>query len=85
MNESLEMREIRWDRVGDSALEVGPNKLVRVEFWGIAREAMEAKARGRAQELLYEDAAVLVDVVPDDEDRPVQPLEQQAQESNDIR
>jgi len=75
MNEPLEMRKIRRDSVRDSTLEVGPNKLVRVEFRGIAREAVEAQPRGRAQELLHEYAAVLIDVVPDDEDRPVQALE----------
>jgi len=40
MNEPLEMPEIRRDRVRNAALEIAPNELVRVEFWGVAREAM---------------------------------------------
>jgi hypothetical protein len=45
---------------------------------------MKAQARSRAQEFFHEDAAMLVDIVPDDEDRSSQALEQQSQESNDI-
>lgn len=85
MNEPLEMRKIRRNRVRDGALEVCPNELVRVELGGIAREAMKAQTRSRAQEFLHEHAAMLVDVVPYDEDRSAQALEQQTQESNDIR
>lgn len=84
MNEPLEMRQIGRNRVRDGTLEIGPNELVGVEFGRIARETMKAQARSRAQEFLHEDAAMLVDVVPDDEDRSAQALEQQAQESNDI-
>lgn len=85
MNEPLEVRKVRRDRVRDGALEIGPNELVWIELRGVAWEAMQAQTSSRAQELLYEDATVLVDVVPNDEDRAIQPLEQQAQESNDIR
>jgi len=85
MNEPLEMRKIRRNRVRNGAFEIGPNELVRVKFGGITWEAVKAQARSRAQELFHEDAAVLVDVVPHNEDRPVQALKQQAQEPNDIR
>lgn len=85
MYEPLEMRKIDRNRVRDGTLKIGPNELVRIEFRSVAREAMKLQARGRAEEFAHEDAAMLVDVVPDDEDRPTQAFEQQAQESNDIR
>ena len=84
MNESFEMRKVRWNRVRNSALEVSPHEFVGVEFRRIAWETVKLQARSRAQKLLHEDAAMLVDVVPDDEDRPAQAFEQQAQKSNDI-
>lgn len=85
MDEPLEMWEVSRNRVRDGAFEMGPNEFVRIELGCVAWEAVKAQARSRAQELLHKDAAVLVDVVPHDEDRPVQALEQQAQESDNIR
>jgi len=78
MNEPFKMRKVHWNRVRNSALEVSPHEFVGVEFGRIAREAVKLQARSRAQEFTHEDAAVLVDVIPDDEDRPAQPFEQQA-------
>jgi len=43
MNESLEMRKIRWNCVRDGTLEIGPNELVGIEFGGVAWEAVKAQ------------------------------------------
>ena len=85
MDEPLEVMEIRRHGVGHSPLEIAPDELIWVEFGCVTREAMEAQSRRCAQEIADENASVLVDVVPDDEYWAAQTLEQQAQESNDIR
>ena len=76
MDEPFEMMEIRWDGVGYGALEIAPDELVGVEFGSVTREAIEAQSRSRAQELAHENAAMLVDVVPDDDRWAAQALEQ---------
>lgn len=78
MDEPLEVMEIRRHGVGHSPLEIAPDELVWVEFGRVTWEAVEAQSRCRAQEIADENAAMLVDVVPDDEHRAAQPLEQQA-------
>ena len=78
------MPKVGRDGVGYGSLEIGPDELVRVELGGVAREAVKAQSRGRAQELAYKHAAVLVDVVPHNEHRSLQALEQQAQKPNHI-
>ena len=84
MDEPLEVVEFGRNRVRHGTLEIGPHELVWIEFGGIAREAVKAQTRGRAQELAHKDAAVLVDVVPHDEDGSGQALEELSQESDDI-
>jgi hypothetical protein len=85
VDEPLEVPEIRRDGVRNAALEIAPNEFVRVEFGGIAWEAMQLQAGSRAQKLAHEDTSMLIDIIPDDVHRTPQTLEQQAQESNDIR
>lgn len=84
MDEPFQVPQVSWDRVRDRAFEVGPDELIRIKLGRVAREAMKAQPVGCAQEFADQDAAMLIDVVPDDEYRPPQPLEQLAQESDDI-
>lgn len=79
------MWEVGRNRIRDGSFEVGPNEFIGIELGRVAWEAVKTQTCGGAQELLHEYAAVLVDIVPHDEDQPIQALEQQAQESNDIR
>lgn len=67
MDEPLEVMEICGHGVGHRPFEIAPDELVRVEFWRVTREAVEAQPHRRAQEIADEHAAMLVDVVPDDE------------------
>ncbi len=76
MNEPLEMSEIRRDGVCNTALEIAPDEFVRVELGSVAWEAMKLQAGSRAQEFAHKNAAMLVDVVPDDEYGAAQTLEE---------
>ena len=67
MYEPLEMRKIRRNCIRDGAFEIGPNELVGIEFWRVTWETMKTQARSRGQKFPHKDAAMLVDVVPDDE------------------
>lgn len=78
MDEPLEVMEIRRHGVGHSPLEIAPDELIWVEFRRVTRETMEAQSRRRAQKIANKNAAMLVDVVPDDEHWAAQTFEQQA-------
>lgn len=65
-------------------LGLGPDKLIRIDFWGIGREAVDPKPLMLAKEILHDDAPVDCAAVPKKHHRSTQMPEEVAQEGDDL-
>ncbi len=84
MKQPRELPEVARDTVGHGALEVVPDELVRVEFGGVAREAIRVEPRMRLEEVLHQRGPVLPAAVPEKDHGTTQMAEQLLKELDDL-
>lgn len=81
----LKVREILGDTVGQGALEMVPDKLVRVKLWGVSREAIGTQPGMRAEKLVDRSSLVRGAVIPEEDHGAPQVSEQLSKELGHLR
>jgi len=84
MQESFEMTIILRDTVGQRALEVGPDEFRRVEFRGVTRKAVDVQSGMSGKKNFDRASLVRLAVIPEQDHRPPQVLEQMAEKSRHL-
>ena len=77
-------RDVLWRAIGESVLCLGPDELIRIEFWGIGGKAMHMEPLVFLNELSDDDAPVDRAAVPKEHHRASQVPQKVTQESNDL-
>lgn len=76
--------DISWRAIRQSALGMGPDEFVRVEFRGVRREAINTEPFVLSEKLTDDDTPVDRAAIPQEHDRTAQMPQEMAQETNDL-
>ena len=78
------LNDILWRTVGQRVFGFGPDKLIRIELWGIGWKSMHMEPLVLANEFLDDDTPMDGAAIPEQHNRSAQMAQQVTQESDDL-